>query len=640
MPQPRNLCALLVLAAVAAWTGVSSATTWDVEATVSDERKTEVTDEGSDRTETFEQSYSITYETEINPVLLLAIDFALDITDEINEGPDPDTDFDTREIKPSIDVELQAVWWDLTGSWEETQKSSDDPDQADTKDFSWNVEYTAEPASEVLPALKLKFQRDETIEDGQTQNRDDDIEGSLDYTFWDLLDLTFDAKKETLRDIGAIVVTDINDPDNTLAEIDQTQEDRSYKVDISLDKELWDTIKLEAEWTNERQQTVEYADDTYLDIVNGPPIIGDEITARDDTLKNTLKGKVTYTLLEDLEFSLEREIDWDKDLEVGPLEVTDTWTGSAAYGASLTETIDLDLSYDDERKDTRGTGSDSYAITRDYAAALDFSPLENITLSPSFDRSDKVEWFDDPEKPKDDSVDDKWEVQLDASVWKDQVELSLTRTFNTTTESGKKTTDERNWDADLTFTFDGVPNLEFSPQYTYTEDRDLLANTTDLERKVEVGIVYELTLGEVTTFTIDHTYSRTSKDPAEGVGTIQRDDDSDVTLSFDNFLKGMGLELSLTRKATDESEDDKGPEIDYTYNVTYDYEFLENYTFSFEYKLDKKQESEDVRNFQTTLSMDFLDGLLTVDLEHEFEEQLEGDTKDTHRYLIEITGKF
>ena len=121
---------------------------------------------------------------------------------------------------------------------------------------------------------------------------------------------------------------------------------------------------------------------------------------------------------------------------------------------------------------------------------------------------------------------------------------------------------------------------------------------------------------------------------------LVRDDDSDLTLSFDNFLEGMALELSLTRKASDESKDDKGPEIDYTYNVTYDYEFLENYTFSFEYQLDRKQESEDVRNFQTTLSMEFLEGLLTVDLEHEFEEQLEGETKDVHRYLIEVTGKF
>ncbi|MBE0617703.1 MAG: hypothetical protein IH608_07240, partial [Proteobacteria bacterium] len=204
----------------------------------------------------------------------------------------------------------------------------------------------------------------------------------------------------------------------------------------------------------------------------------------------------------------------------------------------------------------------------------------------------------------------------------------------------KKTTKERNWDVDMSFTFEGVPNLELSPQFTYTDDEDVLKGATDIERKWEVGIGYELKLGSVTTLGVDHSYSRTSKDPAEGLATIQRDDDSDVTLAFDGFLDGMALEFGLTRKATDESGDDKGPTVDYTYDITYDYEILENYTFSFEYSFDKKGEGDDTRNIQSTLSMDFLEGLLTVDLEHEFEEQLEGDKKDTHRYLIEVTGKF
>jgi len=155
-----------------------------------------------------------------------------------------------------------------------------------------------------------------------------------------------------------------------------------------------------------------------------------------------------------------------------------------------------------------------------------------------------------------------------------------------------------------------------------------------------VGIKYEIKLGSVTTFTVDHTYTRTSKDPADGESTIQRDDSSDLTLSFSDFFEGMSLELGLTRKAQDESKDDKGPVVDYTYNVTFDYDFLENYSYSFEYRLDKKDDGDDIRNFRNTFSMEFLKGLLTVDLEHEFEEQLQGDKKDSHRYLIEITGKF
>lgn len=635
MPQRRTLPLLVLAAAGLLWSVQAGATTWTAEATVSNEKKTEITEAGSDRTETFKQSYSLTYETDINPALRFSIDLALDVTDEINEGPEPDSDFDTREIKPSVDVELQAVWWDLTANWDTTRKTSDDPSQEKTRDDSWGLEFTAEPEGRVLPSGKIKFQRDTKFEGGDAQNRDDTIEGSLDYEFWDLLDFTFDVKKDTQRNIGG---QEVLFGDTVVAEIDQIQENRSYKFDVSLNKEFLENLKFEGTWTNERQQTVEFADESFLALPE--PIIKDEITSRDDTLKNNLKGKLTYVVLQDLDLSLERSVEWNKDLEVDTLEVTDTWTGDAGYSRDLTDTIGIDLSYGDERKRTRGTGSDSYAITRDYGSALDFSPLENLSLSPSFDRTDKTEWFSNPEEETKTSLDDKWEVQLDTSFWKDQVEFSASRSWNTTTEQGEKTTRKRNWDAEFTLGFEGIPNLDLSPKYTVREDRDVLAKTTDTERKMEVGIKYELKLGSVTTFTVDHTYTRTSKDPADGESTIQRDDSSDLTLSFSDFFEGMSLELGLTRKASDESKDDKGPVVDYTYNVTYDYAFMKNYSYSFEYRLDKKDEGEDIRNFRNTFSIEFLEGLLTIDLEHEFEEQLQGDKKDSHRYLIEVTGKF
>ncbi len=607
MPQPRlSLVALFAWAALAP--AVVRAATWSVDASISDERKTEVTAEGSESTETVDQSYSISYELPLHSELTFTLELGLDITDEINEPG-----YDTRQVDPSVDLELQGPWWTLTGSWETSEKSSHDPAEETTRDDSWDAELTVEPEGDALPDLSFTFQRDLSKEGGVTQTVDTSREASLDYSFWDLLDLSFDIQRD-----------DTDDRINP----DSDTEDRQYSLDISFDREFGERFKLEAQWTNERQQNLTLADD------------GD-ILERDDSLKNNVQAKATFTPLDDLELSLDREIDWDKDLEQAtPVDVTDTWTGEVSYGRSLTETIDIDLSYSDERKDTRGADPGSYAITRDYSAALDFSPLENLTISPSFDRSDKVEWFDDPAEPKDDSVDDTWEIQADASVWDDQVQVSLTRTWNKTTEQGDRTTDERKWDVEFTIAYEGVPNLTFEPDYTYTEDEDLLTNQTDIERQWEVGIQYELTLGEVTTLSLDHTYTRTSTDPAEGKATIKRDDDTDLTLSFSDFFAGMSLELGLTRSASDESEDDQGPTVDYTYSVTYDWSFLEQYDLSYEYQFDKKSDAEDTRNHQVTLSAEFLEGLLTVNFEWELDQQLEGETRDTHRYLIEVQGQF
>lgn len=646
MSKPRLLRALFLAAAVCMAPLLGRAATWELEATVSEEKKTEIQNDGSTKTDTFEQSYSISYDLEVNPALQLTVDFTLDITDEEKTSPDATTDEDTREINPVVDVELQAVWWDLAASWDHDQKSSDD--EPTTRDTTYDVEFTAEPESEAVPSVNVKFQRDRSEEGSQTQTVDDTYEGSLDYTFWDLLDITFDAKKEHQRDEDAIQVIDTG-TGAVVQEIDRKTETRSYQLDVSLDRDILENLSLELEWNNEREQTVEYAGDTNLD--TSPPIIegetGTEDFPREDTLTNDLRGKLTYTILEDLELSLERELNWDKDLEGDQLDKADTWTSEVTYARALTETIDIDLSYSDERKReefTDPTQEDTETITLDYAAALDFAPFENLTISPSFDRSDKSDRPDVPvpgEPRSDDTVDDTWEIQVDAAVWEDRLELSLTRTWSVTREEGDKTTDDRDWDLEVTFTHEDVPGLEINPSYTFTETENAIDDTSEREKQVEVNIVYEITLGEVLTFTLDHTYTRTENFPATDTDYIERDDDTDITVTWDQFFEGMSLEGNFTRQANDKSEDDEPAEIDYTYSLIYDYEFLENYALSMEYEYDDKSDPPDTRNFLVTFSAEFLDGLLTVDWEYEYENELGGDDpKETHRYLIEVSGQF
>ncbi|MHB8764241.1 MAG: hypothetical protein ACYDA8_07905 [Deferrisomatales bacterium] len=612
MPQSRStliLCALL--ASPVAWVRVASAATWSVEASVSTERTTEVTEAGNDRTETFDQSYSIGYEKQLNPVLRLSLDFALDVTDEINEGPLPDTDFDTRKISPSIDFGLEARWWDLTANWGDNQDSSDDPDSPTTSDTTWGVEFTAQPQSDAAPDLKIKFQRDRATEGKVTQSVDQTLEASLDYKFWDLLDITLDAKKDLSDD---------------RIEADQDTEDRSLKFDVSFDREFGEKLTFEVSWSNERQQSLTLLDDG-------------GVKERDDTLSNGVQSKLGYKPLDGLDLGLGRQVDWDRDLEEGTLEVTDAWTGEAAYSLALTEQMELALAYNDDRTETRGTTSDSYAIARDYSAALDYAPLENVKMSGSFDRSDGREWFKDPAEPADRSVDDAWDLSLDTAFWQDQVALSLTRSLNRTTEKGARTADGSDWNLDLTLGYEGLPNLSLTPQYTRSKDVDRLKSTTDEEKTFEVGIQYELSLGDRVSFGLSHSFSRTHRLPAEGESTLQRGDDTDLSVSWTDFLSGMTLELGLTRSASDESKDDKAPTVDYTYNVTYDWSIFEIYAFGFQYQYDKKSDAEDTRSFQTSLSVELLKGLITLELDHELDQQLQGEKKDTHRYMIEIKGK-
>ncbi|MBI5016675.1 MAG: hypothetical protein HZB55_14455 [Deltaproteobacteria bacterium] len=631
MPQLRcrAIVFLPLLAALCVPTGAGAAT-WASDFGLSDERKTEVSgDPDNDKpienptTETVKQSYAVSYSLEANPALQFKLGLKLDVTDEIKEGPKPGTDFDTYEIKPQVDFDVTARWWDLTTSWANDVKTTQDPTQDTTEDVTSDVEFNFQPAGDALPDLKAKYKRDFNKEGGAVQKVDTAWEGSLDYKFWDLLDLTVNGQRSYSDDLG---------PEN------QDKEDRKLGFDVSFDRSVGESLKVQAKWTNERTLSRAYSKDEMA------------LDTTDDKLKNSVEGKGTYKPIEPVELSVDRKIEWNSDLLNVPVrvEVTDTITSTAKYDQSLTEAIDFSASYEDERKDTRGQPeSDAYEINKGYSSAVDFTPLKNVKLSTSFDRTDNLKWPDNPKsrgETESHKVDDKWDFKADTSAWDDMVKLTVTRSLNATHEDGEKTADSGKWDLGFEIGFDTVPNLELSPKYTLTRDSDLLKDTTTQERKVEVGIKYEVKVGDVVTATLDHKYGRSAKQPADGKSTIARDDSTNLKLSWAEFFEGAKIEVDFTRSATDESEDDKGPIVDYTYGASLDWDFLKNYTFSFTYKYDRKQESQDNQTFKTSFSVDLLDGLLSLNLEHEFDEQLKDDsgreTKDTHRYLIELKGKF
>jgi hypothetical protein len=621
--QSRGIVILSLWAGLWLATGAHAAN-WSAEFDLSDERKTEVSETAgvveNPTTETIKQTYTVSYDLELNPALKYSLGLKLDVTDEIKEGPKPGTDFDTHGIKPGLDFDVTAKWWDFKATWSDDIKSTQDRKVDKTEAVTSDAELNMQPPGDTLPDVKAKYKRDFNRDGGAVQKADTSWEGSLDYKLWTLLDFSVDAQRTFTDD---------------LVQVDQDKEDRKLSTDVSLHRDIGESLKVEAKWANERSLSRTFKDTR-----------AEDEGKRTDTLKNSVEGKATYKPLEALELSIDKKIDWNSDL-VKPsvdVEVTDDLTSSAKFDHSLTQTIDLSASYEDERKDTRGKPeSTAYEINKGYSTSLDFTPLKDVTFNSSFDRQDDLKWLAHKAatgSAKNHKIDDKVVIKADTSTWDDNVKVTVTRSLNTTRENGDNTADQDKWDLDFEIAFDSFPNLALTPKYTFTEDNDLIKETTTQERKVDIGLKYEISFNKVLSFKIDHTYGRTNKGPAEGKPTIVRDDSTDLTLSWNEFLKGMKAEVDFTRKATDESQDDKGPIIDYAYKTTLDWDILKNYKFSFNYTLDRKQESADTQSFKTTFSADFLENLLSLNFEHEFTEQLEEETKDTHRYLIELQGKF
>jgi hypothetical protein len=600
MPQSHTLKLCLASLCLALWSVVAEAATWTAEAVFTVERTTEVKAEGTTHEDSFDQAYALTYEANLLESLEFSLDFTLDIEDT-DESPG----YGTRDVTPSVEVQLVSQWWDLFASWEETKTTDQDPAVGRTVESEWEFEAVVEPEYEALPAFKYN------VQGGNDDVTDRDVDLVFEYTFLDKLDATLGFSRET---------TDEPEPDSDT-------DGRTIEAELNLTHEFTKAITFEADWSSDRDQTLTLTD-------------AGEVLNREDQLTNDLRALLEWDILEALLVSAEKEVEWDKDLEQDTLEVTDTWTWDAELDHDLSDALHLNLAYTDEREDARPVGPATYTITRDYTAELEYAPFEWLTVTPSFDRSDETQWSREPDTETGETLDDTYEILLDYALWGEFLVLEVTRTWELSWEKGTKTKEDRSWDVGLEFTPLYVPKLEILPTYTYTQEVKEVENTTEDEEIIEVETTYEISVNDRLVLTLDHTYSRTQNWPSDAKMTIERTDDTDVVLTLDGFLRGMGAELSLTREASDTSGDDKVAEIDYTYSATYDWEILANYTFGFEYNRDVKQESEDTQDFTTTLAVEFLDGRITLDFEHEFDEQLEGERTQEHRYLIELQGEF
>lgn len=609
MPHPLRAFAVAALLAGALASRPAAGATWSLEAGASKERSTEITKgvAGSrTSTETFEQSYGVTFETDLTTALEFTFDLSLAVTDSGDEKPDGDTD--SRSLAPALTLGLAAEWWDVTFVWDEAIEVKREPgkDRTKTVESTWGVDVAVQPEDDRLPEVKFKTQGG-----SGSSSRDTNEELIYSHSFLELVDFSLDIGRDR----------------SDSPEADKDTEDRRYGTELAVNVPVSESIKAEMAWSHGRQQGLTLRDDG-------------GVLERDDTLTNAVTSKVSWNLWDGLDLSLSRDLNWDKDLETGVLDVTDTWSGEATYDMAVTEKIDLGLSYGDQREETRDSDGGKYSITRDYSVTLDYAPLETLSFAGSFDRGDARTWPKKAGEPSEHALDDSWEGSVDASFWDDQVTLVASRSYSVASKNGEKEAEDGAWTLELGMAFKGVPQLEFTPTYSRNREEDLFKGTVTRTRTLEVSLGYELSLGDGVKASLQHTYGRVVEFPDGAPSNITRDDSTDVTLSWSDVLDGIGIELSAIRTANDTSGDDAFPTIDYAYSASFDWAILENYTVGVAYSQDKKSEGDDARNVSSTFSANFLDGLLTIDLEYELDQQLQGEKKDTHRYRIEVRGEF
>ncbi len=576
--------------------------TWDVKLEVSDEVNTEIDEDDALTTETQDMAFEVDYSTELAPTLEFSFSFSFDITEEKIED-----EYNTKETTPEAEAELVAQWWSIAAGWSQTIADDEDPSaDEDRVDSEWDVEVKIEPENEKLPQFTYGIA-------GDDDTIDRSYEGAFEYGFLDMVEIGVEAKKDT---------TDAREA------LDDDTDDRALSGNVDFSRDFLEFWKFEAGWEGERDQSLTLTD-------------SDLLLEKGDSLSNNIGSKLEYAPLGWMEYSVEHEWDWEKDLVADlPAERTDTLNGEATWNPELTETITIELGYSDERVQTYNTDSNSREWSQEYNTSASLEIFDILTVDGSYDRAVDRDSPEDPTEQFTRTRDDDYKLEAEATIWEDQITASIARELKYSWEMGIKTTSEYSWEYAAEISWDRIPNLELKPKYTVTRDGDAVEGSKDAERALEVELAYTIELGSVVSIELEHGYSRTAFYPDSDAGHIEREDDTSLSVAFSDFLEGMSTEGGVERTVSDQSQDDLGPEMDLKYVYKFEWQILDNYEASFEYEHELNDLSEDGESYNTGFSCELYNDQIKLSFEHEKTIQLGGDKKKSHSYLVELSGEF
>lgn len=576
---------------------------WTTDLKASVEQKTaKASDTPSVTTLTREETIDLKYTTQL--------DQTLDLTSSFNLGRktvNAEDDFDTTEKKGKADLAFKAKWWNLALVFDESVSGSDDTSKPSETTTTKSADLKIEPTFEGLPKLSYK------IED-KDDTQDQSFQGTIEYELAKMVKLKAEAQKD---------ISEVKTPDG------EDSDARKFKAEMTFYRDFWTMWKFEAKAAASREQQLSLDQEGFL-------------LEKQDKTTREYSSKLALNPLKWIDASFEFIETRDNDLMLDePVQVSDKTSGSIKMTPKPTEKIDLELGYTNQWDKSSGSNTDSTKTSNEYNLAAKWTILKLMIVEASYDRKDDRDDPDSGDEISKETRNDDYKYSAEMKFWMDQISLKAEQTFKETWDGSEKTAEENALNFEGNGTLKSVPNLEFKPTYTFKSTEDRVEGNTDKERKLEVVLNYAIVLGKVTNLKFDHTYRRTDKEPGSGdPATIMREDDSTANVRFSDFLRDMSLEFSAARKASDESLDDVGPEIDYKYTAKYELVALTKYKFSLEYQYDDNQEAEDGDSLKASIDTQVFRDKIELSLSYDQTRKFGAEKTEDQTILFELTGKF
>ncbi|MFV1956165.1 MAG: hypothetical protein ACC669_00165 [bacterium] len=525
-------------------------------------------------TETFGQDYTFDWDETFSDRLDVNLEFRLTIEDIFKSN-----DVDTKEVTPSLELDLSSIIWDLGFSAEDTIEYTNEfnKERKDALEFSAELDL----APDYLPTFNATLQK--LI--NEQQNLEDTNEEKIDlittYGFGEVITLDASYKREKLDDRL------LNNSDKDLTRWDFTTSfnqpmapSLKLNIDTTLEGETEDTLNNSGQVIlSERSRTLENR--ARLTLETWPNISSDlEITDERELVDDTDTIKV------DFDFKISQEF-----LPIGIL------TERLEFGR---ERVKSPIPQDDVRDLDIGFTLEFAGNPSDY---LDYSVKQSLDLTDSE--------FADTTKNTDTRQRD-FDLSITITPAKD---LSLDLAYNRSTvyTTGSVTSESRSYKIELTYegeAFD-FPNLTFNPSVEFSTDNDRVTNETTDKQTIDLEFTYTFNLPKVFVLVLEpgYTFERT-----DGVT-----ENVDLKLAYEMafILQHADWEFSIENDG--EYTNNFGADDDYNNDISVQISvgLLGNIQFDVEYQYQTSDDSDNEDTLEASVDMEFDNATLSVSYEND-----------------------
>jgi len=525
-------------------------------------------------TETFVQDYTFDWDETFSDRLDVNLEFRLTIEDIFKSN-----DVDTKEVTPSLELDLSSIIWDLGFSAEDTIEYTNEfnKERKDALEFSAELDL----APDYLPTFNATLQK--LI--NEQQNLEDTNEEKIDlittYGFGEVITLDASYKREKLDDRL------LNNSDKDLTRWDFTTSfnqpmapSLKLNIDTTLEGETEDTLNNSGQVIlSERSRTLENR--ARLTLETWPNISSDlEITDERELVDDTDTIKV------DFDFKISQEF-----LPIGIL------TERLEFGR---ERVKSPIPQDDVRDLDIGFTLEFAGNPSDY---LDYSVKQSLDLTDSE--------FADTTKNTDTRQRD-FDLSITITPAKD---LSLDLAYNRSTvyTTGSVTSESRSYKIELTYegeAFD-FPNLTFNPSVEFSTDNDRVTNETTDKQTIDLEFTYTFNLPKVFVLVLEpgYTFERT-----DGVT-----ENVDLKLAYEMafILQHADWEFSIENDG--EYTNNFGADDDYNNDISVQISvgLLGNIQFDVEYQYQISDDSDNEDTLEASVDMEFDNATLSVSYEND-----------------------